>query len=1162
MTDAFRHIDPEELLREATWVRRLAERLLVDPDQVDEVVQQTWLTALRRRSRPPRSLRAWLGGVLRNTIHHERRGNERRRRREHAAAVDEATPSAAELAAQADMHRSAVTAVLELSEPYRSTVLRHFFHGMTPQEIAQQEGVPSSTVRSRLRRALAQLRTRLDQSTGGRETWSAALLPLAFVERSLHAKAATAGSTNTLARILGMTAKAKAWTIIAIVVLAGATLWLQHPEDRDNHEGNTSASMPAQHADSEVATPALNRFQSGAEDAMPVAVQVAHEDLHQTDGNAQFGKRIVLSGRVLDDLGHPVMAATVWHWPSPAMRKHLELPRATRHERVPFELLVAGTTDNEGRFALETRDMASTPASRRETWTAPAPALIVEHADYAALSYTCARFDGGDHDVGDLVLSRGGGLSGRVVDEEGRPLAGVIVGPAEGSQEPFGAKREDWALVSWLMRAETALDGRFHLGHVWPGTKLQYVALGEGYSPRLFYPTVEEGADLNVGDLALSRGATISGQVVDADGHPLRGVTARARWAKLNFTPPGDDTVLHEVSIQVWSVGVPSVERETDQDGIFVLDTLNQDRYRITLQRDGYEPVRRTDVEPGTESLHVVMQQEAEALVHVLDAETGDPISGATGTARRRASSEPHSSDPVLQVLAGAGAARAAGVDDDGEGLLLIRSIGPIMNELVVEAEGYATSGILVPGVPAPARTDITVKLPRASQLTGRVVDEAGKLMVGASVKLHPPAPEGMRLPGPATETDRDGRFAFDRLVQGRWIMSSEVAGFLPSEARDIDIPEGRRRDLGDLVLRKGASVAGTVLRPDGTPFAGTFVSARLEAQPGLSWTETTTDGGGQFLFDALREGRWILTSDPGDEAIVDLVSGEHAEVTLYQRGRPIIRGRVTYAGMPVENAVVGVDRGRNTSDFETGHWTTTTDVVGEYELQVGRPGTRVLRAQHAGAWSSPVPVTAYWDSIEVVDLSFGTGRISGVVNDVTTGEPLETIVVMLELDDGGNPRRTDARWSAWTDTRGLFAFERVPAGQYHLENRHGSYLGDPVGPFVIGPGTVIEDVRIEAVPGATLVIQLLNADGSPAEGDYLARLKRTDEDEYPRSTHGPSHPGRFKLGGLHPGGWQVRIERRPSRLGFDAVSSLIEREVTLTSGEERELILTLPWEG
>src|SRR6185503_8317505 len=55
----------EGLLDEAGWLRTLAASLASDAAQAEDLVQDTWLAALRREPRPGEA-RPWLGRVVRN----------------------------------------------------------------------------------------------------------------------------------------------------------------------------------------------------------------------------------------------------------------------------------------------------------------------------------------------------------------------------------------------------------------------------------------------------------------------------------------------------------------------------------------------------------------------------------------------------------------------------------------------------------------------------------------------------------------------------------------------------------------------------------------------------------------------------------------------------------------------------------------------------------------------------------------------------------------------------------------------------------------------------------------------------------------------------------------------------------------------------------------
>ena len=54
----------EELLTHARWLRLLVRRMLDDPATADDVVQQTYLSALRSPPRHRTGLRGWLATVL------------------------------------------------------------------------------------------------------------------------------------------------------------------------------------------------------------------------------------------------------------------------------------------------------------------------------------------------------------------------------------------------------------------------------------------------------------------------------------------------------------------------------------------------------------------------------------------------------------------------------------------------------------------------------------------------------------------------------------------------------------------------------------------------------------------------------------------------------------------------------------------------------------------------------------------------------------------------------------------------------------------------------------------------------------------------------------------------------------------------------------------
>src|SRR5262245_33378621 len=167
----------DELLARRDWVRKFARTLAKDDATADDLAQETMLAAIESPPRDASAPAGWLRRVLTRRAMNRARGERRRDEREARCARPEAAPSPADVVSVAESHRRVVEAVLALEEPYRTTVLLRFFEDLPPREVAARMGVPVETVRARVRRAVEQLRARLDEQHGGRRAaWLAPLL--------------------------------------------------------------------------------------------------------------------------------------------------------------------------------------------------------------------------------------------------------------------------------------------------------------------------------------------------------------------------------------------------------------------------------------------------------------------------------------------------------------------------------------------------------------------------------------------------------------------------------------------------------------------------------------------------------------------------------------------------------------------------------------------------------------------------------------------------------------------------------------------------------------------------------------------------------------------------------------------------------------------------
>jgi len=238
MEDPAPTISMEKLVAHREWVRRVARALVRDESLADDLEQEVWLEALQSPPRSGRSFGGWLAAAMRHNLLDLRRSESRRRVREVAVARPEAQMSAADLIAEAEVLKGVVIAVLEIEEPYRGTLLLRYFEDLSPREISIRQGIPVETVRTRIKRALEQLRGRLGGDRG-REGLVLVIAPL-LVDRGTDIAAGTAGGLA-----MGMAAKIGLAVGVAVLAVGGIAVMRSsrsRPEAQPPHTSETVAN--------------------------------------------------------------------------------------------------------------------------------------------------------------------------------------------------------------------------------------------------------------------------------------------------------------------------------------------------------------------------------------------------------------------------------------------------------------------------------------------------------------------------------------------------------------------------------------------------------------------------------------------------------------------------------------------------------------------------------------------------------------------------------------------------------------------------------------------------------------------------------------------------------------------------------------------------------
>jgi len=495
MDSAALNREMQALLAHSHWVQELARRLVRDPNVAEDLAQETMLAAIRDGGNTHRSAKAWLGTVLRNLVWERVRREDRRGARELDAAREEAIPSTGNLMDRISAHKELVEVLMTLPETYREVLLRRYFEGESPNEIASSLDIPHSTVRTRLSRATAMMRERLNEEHGGDgETWVAALLPLTSVPLRSPELASAAPTATALPIPVVLVGSLLLVTLVALG-------WLAF------HDGELSAL--ALQSSAEVATP--SEPPSTLEPALvepegrtrsePVPTVSASSTAAARATQAPDSR--MLRGRVVNTAG--VAQAGVF----------MRFERYTGKSKAgtPSDGLgdPLSISDAEGAFSLR---------------GAPSRGWVVAERDDLVTILAGTPTVGGARDSLVVVTAPSLEFAGRLLDGSGQPVSGASLVIRFPKDFPTGFKFGLEASAPVPFETTTADDGSFHFERA-PGVDQTVLAVeSTGFEPLLV--ELPKFSDLSL-ELELVRtglgGEALVGEVVDPSGNPV----ARAR---------------------------------------------------------------------------------------------------------------------------------------------------------------------------------------------------------------------------------------------------------------------------------------------------------------------------------------------------------------------------------------------------------------------------------------------------------------------------------------------------------------------------------------------------------------------------------------------------------------------------------------------------------
>ncbi len=482
--------------------------------------------------------------------------------------------------------------------------------------------------------------------------------------------------------------------------------------------------------------------------------------------------------------------------------------------------------------------------------------------------------------------------SGRIVNEQGEPIAGVEVSMSYPSNhmitEAGTVTTDQDGRFSRLMPPD-AQSVEFRLIHP------DYVSFHFADTPSPAISALRDGSAV----LKMKRGASIEGKVVDDQGKPV--CNALVAGGRLYSSSGGNDSELIE----------DATSPRTDVDGSFRIGGLPEGQRELFILADGFAPqVLLADVHADSAPVTIQLARGLNYSGQVIDCD-GNPLGGATVGAEDWTAPDSRDRHPIT---------RFSKTDDQGRFTITgLPNSGSLL--LYANKKGFMTGNVSwsADGKENPQK----IKMFPPPVVMGKVVDDATDQPIAAfDVEPGWYWKPGERFDhsdfdGTMHVKSADGKFSkqIDRVIMGQESLDFAARivakGYIPQITPSIKA--GQKYEPFVIRLIRGTPIAGTILTPDGKPATSaqvifvhadddTWVQSNLKLNEDLSYTphvRAKTDKEGKFeLSPQESAGRLLVLHNSGYALIEDPTSLKpDAPITLAAWAR--VEGMVLRDGKP-----------------------------------------------------------------------------------------------------------------------------------------------------------------------------------------------------------------------------------------------------------------------
>ncbi len=692
----------------------------------------------------------------------------------------------------------------------------------------------------------------------------------------------------------------------------------------------------------------------------------------------------------------------------------------------------------------------------------------------------------------DFAVPPGLGLSGRVVDENGAPLALVLV-TSETIETREGETGRSDAKGRWVHRGFS------------PGAVAKVSAQKAGYfAAPIENVTISDQGRSDV-EIVMKLGGTISGVLVDQTGAPVKqtavtampidesGAVPHNGWSrddgvftinglsagtyKLTARPPNSYTnrssretevtvakgerltdvrVVIELDagvklagrvvdvsgqpIEDAGVNVSAPDKgvsghgqtDSDADGHFEIVGLAAGEYHVFTKHKKYSSARSEATAPDT-NLIITLRGKATIEGRVVDARSGAPVT-AFEVQVREAGLIPNSRISGGQPY----------VDEQGQ-FQVTADEGT--NTICVQAAGYAPAERMVPDVRGDQTTSgVEIRLEPGSVIEGKVTNAQGEAVAGANIWINnvPQFAWENRQRAASASTDADGYFRIDSLPQTDITLIAVHADYLPEQIAVRPSP-GRGTSV-NLVLGTGGGLEGTI-RIGGKPAAGYLVNVGIPQPPGGFNADATAGEDGKYMFKSLPPGEARVTvtgklRDAPNRSTQRQTTVFDDQVTILdidiEGGKASIEGIVTREGKPLANVTVDVYmRG---ADLEGVAASALTNAKGEYRIvdMPAGPANVSFRANEPEQYKDHQISLEEGSVLKLNENFLAAVPVTVSTRGVSPGIPITVTFYVGQveiIDESGTfiVRGEQAYGSIGGYRDGTFKFESVEAGEYTI---------------------------------------------------------------------------------------------------------------------------------